>query len=506
MFLVKTLRLHLNKKIMKQVKLFFLAAFCSVFNMSAFAWPDAMFFAGGPFGGEWSLDARSEAFEKDADDPTVFYYRGYIGYPTHSVNNTEVGMFKIVDGPAWNGFHPKGSANYTLSMNDLGKALPMLATDEREADTKWVLPEDHSMDGWYKIKLTTAVGNRTFTIESFTPAQSDYTQGLFIMGGPFVNDAGSTDWLVYNNYVRMERDRENPNLFHYKGYIERAQWGNEPGMFKILTKHGWGTEFHPGENNVALTSLPVGQAQTMTLDGNDTKWELPEDGSGNGYWDFTVDPKNLTLTVNEFIHDFDYFTEMYLIGDAVPAGWNFETPEILVKKSRGVYEWTGTLSAGSFKIIKHKDDLGGSYVANSENKAVVLGTPNNLKYERNYTMYDSGNDYKFVIADADAGKEVTITVNLIDKTVLINLKQNQDTNLQQSAENLVSVYAALGKIFVRSKEASQKCTVAIFSIDGRQIKQISFCGNYETTLPQGSYIVRLETKAGLVTKQVIVNK
>lgn len=488
---------------MKQVKTFLLAVFCSVFSMSAFAWPDAMFFVGGPFAGEWSLDTRL-AFEKDADDPTVFHYEGYIGYPTYHNGDTP-GEFKIVDGPAWNGFHPKGTANYTLSTNDVGKALPMGATDEN-SDTKWVLPDDHSMDGWYDITITTAVGNRTFTINSFTQAKSDYTVGLFIMGGPFVNDAnGSTDWLVYNNFVRMERDRENPDIFHYKGYIERSQWGNEPGCFKILMRHGWGDELHPGEQNVALTSYPLNEAQTIAYGGADTKWELPEDGSANGYWDFTVDPKNLTFTVNEFIHDFDYFQEMYLVGTAVSAGWNFENPEILVKKSRGVYEWTGTLSAGSFKILKHKDDFGGSYVATTSDEAVVLGTPNTLKYEKNYSMHNSGNDYKFVIGSADAGKEVTITVNLVDKTVVINPKQNQGTGLQQSAENPVSVYAASGKIFVRN-EAGQKCTATVFSIDGRQIKQVSFCGNYETALPQGSYIVRLETNAGPIVRQVIVNK
>lgn len=488
---------------MKQVKTLLVAALCSVFGLSAFAWPDNMYFVGGPFGGDWSLDSRSEAFEKDADDPTVFYYKGYIGYPTYNDGNTP-GEFKIIDGPAWNGFHPAQATNYVLSKEDIGKALPMLASDEKLGDTKWVLPEDHSMDGWYEIKLTTAVGNRTFTIERFTPAQSDYTVGLFIYGGPFVNNSGSTDWLVYNNYARMERDQDNPNLFHYKGYIERSQWGGAPGDFRFALRHGWHEQLRPGEQSIALTSYPVGEPQTIfTTASGDTNWQLPEDGSANGYWDFTVDPKNLTFTVNEFIHDLDYFTEMYLVGNAVPAGWNAENPEVMQKSGRGVYTWTGVLAAPvadqayDFKFLRRKSWSGGCYVANTENEAVSLGTSAAVKYEKNYTMHNSGNDYKFTLDPACAGKEVTVTLDLNAKTLLVT--ENVGTGVDAVEALQAQVFAAEGKVMVSGLEG-EDYTASIFTLDGRQVAACSFNGRTEVALSQGCYVVTVRNEAGKAMK------
>ena len=480
---------------MKQMKTLLTAALCGLFSVSAFAWPDNLFFIGSPFGGEWSLDARSEAFTKDADDPTIFYYDGYIGYPTHEVNDKERGLFKIVDGPAWNGFHPAGSSNYMLSMDDVNKTLQMKTTADYNngtdpGDTKWGLPADHSMDGWYNIKFTTAPGNRTMTITSFTKAESQFTQGLFLMGGPFVNNGEGTDWLKYNNFVRMERDRDNADLFHFRGYMERAQWGNEPGMFKILTKHGWGTEFHPGESNVALTSYTIGQAQTMTLDGNDTKWELPENGSGNGYWEFTVDPVNKTMTVNSFTHDFDYFTEMYLVGAAMPGGWEAADAVTMTRTSRGVYTWTGTVKAGDFKVIRKKNFSSGCYVANTENEAIVLGTANNLKYERNYMLHGSGNDYKFVIGEADANKEVTITMDLNTMTLLVEEAKNPGTGIDGIEAQLATVYVQGGQLFIDG-EAGVDYTAAVYSLDGREVSRAAFTGSTAIALPQGSYVVTL---------------
>ena len=480
---------------MKQMKTLLTAALCGLFSVSAFAWPDNLFFVGGPFGGDWSLDGRSEAFTKDANDPTIFYYDGYIGYPKYNNGDTP-GEFKIVDGPAWNGFHPAEAVNYTLSMSDVGKELKMLASDEKLADTKWVVPSDHSMDGWYTIKFTTASGNRTMTITNFTAAASDYTPGLLMMGGPFVNSGSSTDWLVYDNYVRMERDRDNANLFHFRGYMERAQWGSASGDFRFLARHGWAEQWRPGDQSVALTSYPLKQPQSMVLrsDGADTNWQLPEDGSGNGYWEFTVDPGNLTITVDSFVHDFDYFTEMYLVGAAMPGGWEAADAVTMTRTSRGVYTWTGTVKAGDFKVIRKKNFSSGCYVANTENEAIVLGTANNLKYERNYMLHNSGNDYKFVIGEADANKEVTITMDLNTMTLLVEEAKNPGTGIDGIEAQLATVYVQGGQLFIDGM-AGTDYTAAVYSLDGREVSRAAFTGSTAIALPQGSYVVTLANPA-----------
>lgn len=476
------------------------AVLCGLFSVSAFAWPDNLYFVGGPFGGEWSLDARSLAFEKDANDPTIFHYEGYIGYPTYNNEDTP-GEFKIVDGPAWNGFHPSGTTNYTLSISDVSKALPMVASDERQADTKWVLPADHSMDGWYDITVSTASGARTFTINSFKAAQSQWSGGMFLMGGPFCNEA-SADWLVYGNFVIMERDKDNPDIFHFKGYMERNQWGEAPGDFRFMYRHGWYEQLRPGDSSVALTSYPIGQPQTIyTSASGDTNWQLPEDGSGNGYWDFTLDPAKLTLTVNEFIHDFDYFKEMYLYGEAF-NGW--DDPAVataLTSTERGVYTWTGTVKEGAFKVNRTKSAFGGAYVALEADKALALGESVAVTYEKNYNHplaqgVGKANDYKFVIPVDAVGKDVTLTLDLNAMTLtLAEAGENPGTGIDGIEAQLATVYVQGGRLFIDGV-AGADYTASVYGLDGREVNRTAFTGNAEIALPQGSYVLTLTPAAG----------
>ena len=493
---------------MRHLKLLLLFAFCSTFWLPVFAQYENLYIIGGPFNAHnpnW-LHGDVVQLEKDSENPYIFYYRGYIGYNTFG---DEPGNFKIlISNNSWEGYHPDGHENQLIGATQVGTPLAMR---EGGDDTKWFVPEDRTGDGYYVIKVDTE--NNTFLIESFMAASStEVPVGLFLIGGPFIID--NLNWSERTDVIKMERDDTDPDVFHFRGYMECNQWGVDPDHFKILVNaREWGNEFHPeGDDDLSFTDLIAGQASTIVKT-EDKKWYLPEDGSGNGYWDFSVDAKNLTLTVNEFIHDFDYFEEVYITGDAMPCGWTDSNPEVMTKESRGVYFWTGIVNTGEFKFLKHNNSYNGCYVTNSTegDEYIVLDEEYDITYEKNYTKHDSGSDYKFVIGEENANKEVSITLDLDTKKMTIVAivddeeedDDNGTTTIDKAQNQLANVFSAEGKVLINGV-ANENYTTQIFNIAGRQITQKNFVGNIEITLPQGCYLISLSNKLGNTTKTKVV--
>jgi hypothetical protein len=477
---------------MKNLKLLLVAFCCITFGLSVFAQPENLYIIGGPFNANkpnW-LFRDIVQMDKDSANPAIFYYRGYIGYNTFG---DEPGNFKILTANnSWDGYHPDGNSNQPLGAEQVGKTLSMRLGGD---DTKWYISDDRSGDGYYEIKVDTE--NNTFLIESFTPDSSpEFPVGLFCVGGPFIiNDGG---WNP-SEAKKMERDGKNPNVFHFSGYLEYNQWGNEPGNFKILINaRTWDDSFHPGADSDVLLSDAIGKPLPVRNGGADNKWNLPENGDGNGYWKFTIDAQNLTVKVDTFIRDIDYFDHVYISGDAMPCGWTNSTPEIMNKVAEGVYSWTGIVNAGEFKFLKYINSWSACYVAESENEPVVLNNGQSFVYEKDYTKL--GNDYKFGISQDDANKEVTVILNMNEKI----MKVITTTNAIDHVKNLsVAVSAAKGKALING-ETSKNYTARIFSIDGKQIVQKTFTGNTEITLQQGYYLISVSDISGIITSKKIV--
>lgn len=477
---------------MKHLKLLLVAAFCSVFGLSVFAQPENLYIIGGPFNAHnpnW-LFRDIVQLDKNSENPYVFYYRGYIGYNTFG---DEPGNFKILTtNNSWDGYHPAGNDNQLIGTAQVGSTLNIRLGG---ADTKWYIPEDRSGDGYYVIKIDTE--NNTFLIESFTAASSaEFPVGLFCVGGPFIiNDPL---WSP-DESRKLERDSVNPNVFHFRGYLEHNQWGNAPGEFKILINaRDWSDSFHPGGDDNVLLSSAIAQNSPVRRGGSDNKWYLPEDGGGNGYWEFSVDAQNLTLRVDSFVHDFDYFDHVYITGDAMPCGWTASSPEVMNKISNGVYSWIGTVNAGEFKFLKFINSWNGCYVANAASDTVVLNNEHSITYEKNYNQL--GNDYKFVIGAEDANKEVTITLNLITKKMTVI---NVATTIGNINKLPVNIFAAKGKVIITGA-ANENYTAQIYTIDGRKITQKTFAGNAELGLPKGYYLISVNDKSGIAAQTKVV--
>jgi len=105
-----------------------------------------------------------------------------------------------------------------------------------------------SLQGWnvtipdnnYKLKIN-AVG-KSLQGEIFRTRQE-----LFIVGG-----ATQVGWNA-GQAIRLENDKENPNLFVFTGMLKEATSGDDRNMFKFLGQNDWGpVSFHAKTQNASI--------------------------------------------------------------------------------------------------------------------------------------------------------------------------------------------------------------------------------------------------------------
>jgi len=194
--------------------------------------------------------------------------------------------FKITD----------GTDTYVVNCGDndpLGQNLVLRKQDnpsETGLRIRYVARKD-----MFKVTLKVTRNSKQIIAERLTPPKE-----LYIMGGPFNNNP--SNWLL-SDAVEMERDADNPFIFYYRGQIRFNSFGDEPGNIKFLLGRSWNDNYHP----VGTSNVPLLQATKIRLNGSDTKWTIPEDRSGDGYYIIKVNALEETIAVE--------FTP----GTAVPA-------------------------------------------------------------------------------------------------------------------------------------------------------------------------------------------
>jgi hypothetical protein len=137
----------------------------------------------------------------------------------------------------------------------------------------------------FKVTLKVTRNSKQIIAERLTPPKE-----LYIMGGPFNNNP--SNWLL-SDALEMERDADNPFIFYYRGQIRYNSFGDEPGNIKFLLGKSWNDNYHPA----GTTDVPLLQATKIRLNGSDTKWTIPEDRSGDGYYIIKINTLEETIAV-----------------------------------------------------------------------------------------------------------------------------------------------------------------------------------------------------------------
>lgn len=110
------------------------------------------------------------------------------------------------------------------------------------------------------------------------------------------------------------------------------------------------------------------------------------------------------------------YTQLYIVGTAVPGGWNIgATP--MSRIDRGVFTWTGKLTAGEpFKFMNSNDGWHKHIVATSKDELIKEGEIHHLDFYANWQLPDMY-DNKFKV---EKSGEYVITVDLRNMSVCLS--------------------------------------------------------------------------------------
>ena len=210
-----------------------------------------------------------------------------------------------------------------------------------------------------------------------------------------VGDATPNGWNI-DNPNEMKVDPANPFQFKYNEVLNA-------GEFKIPTTTGnWGTDyFMPPSNHPDISSNEV---QLVAGGSPDNKWQIVTPGAYKIL---------LNISSAPFIRitPFTPYTQLWMVGDATPAGWNIDAPTPMVQTAGNPYEftYTGNLNTGEFKIPTATGNWGTDYFMPPTNHPATT--------ETNATFVPGGNpDNKWQITEAGNYK---ITLNQLYETILI---------------------------------------------------------------------------------------
>lgn len=205
------------------------------------------------------------------------------------------------------------------------------------------------------------------------------------------------------NPMPMFQDAVNPKIFNWKGALKA-------GELKISTFKGeWcdGRWINPANADQSIT---VGDLIiTNGCDGPDNKWRLQASEAGN--YSITVNLETAKVSFEPLAAG---FSNLYILGDAAPNGYNLGDPTPMVQSATNpnVFSWEGDLKAGDLKIstFKGSDWCGGQWMnPATTDQSVSAGS-------FIITNGCEGPDNKWKLLSDEAGK-YTITIDVLNQII-----------------------------------------------------------------------------------------
>lgn len=258
----------------------------------------------------WSAD-QATALTPDPDLPFVFTWEGTLVAGDFKFITT-LGQFL----PSYN----RGATDSAL----------VLRTADTEPDSLFHLAET----GPYRVTVNLAA----LTISLEKQEGPPFNQ-LWVIG-----DATPRGWAL-DSAAEMRQDPADPFKFQYNEVLN-------VGELKIATAKDFSAPFYrPTTNHPAL---PTSDVQLSAGD-PDNKWYIPEAGP----YKITLDVRAMTITIEKFTP----YTQLWMVGDATPAGWNIDAPTAMTPDPANPYVFTysGQLKAGEFKFPVATGDWGTDY-------------------------------------------------------------------------------------------------------------------------------------------------
>lgn len=270
--------------------------------------PATLYMVGDATPNGWD-NANPTAMTRSANDASVFSWQGQF-------SNGELKF--ITDIGTWLPSYQKGADDTSL----------LLRTDFGQPDEKFKIAQA----GLYKV--TVDVIELSFAIEAL--AVSPFSE-LWIVGS-----AVPKGWDI-DHADMMVQSLSDPFVFSFNEVLTA-------GEFKIATAKNWGAEFY----RPTSAAQPITETDIQLSAGDpDYKWTITEPGP----YKITLDLRENTISIKPYTP----YENLWMVGDAGPAGWNIAAPEPMTKSGDYTFTWTGQLNAGEFKFPIATGDWGTGY-------------------------------------------------------------------------------------------------------------------------------------------------
>lgn len=166
-----------------------------------------------------------------------------------------------------------------------------------------------------------------FSLTAYQPV----SETLFLVG-----DATSAGWNIANA-VEMTASATVPGTFVYQGSLTVGSF-----KFPVNRNDCWCQDFYTKDAaNAAKIVYNNGGS------GDDLQWQITQ----SGQYKITVDLLNLTIAIERLTAP--PFSQIWIVGDASPSGWNIDSPQAFTQSTSNpfIFTYEAQLTAGSFKIL-----------------------------------------------------------------------------------------------------------------------------------------------------------
>lgn len=319
--------------------------------------PENLYLVGDATPNGWNAGAATPMIRNN-NDHSVFTWQG-------TLNAGEFKFLTILDN--WIPSYQKGANDNTL----------VLRTDFGQPDDKFAIAS--------KGSYTVTVDLIALTISIEALESSPYNE-LWIVG-----DATPKGWNI-DGADPMKQNPSDPFVFSFNAMLN-------VGEFKIATAKNWSALFYrPLSQHPAITETTV----QLSAGDPDNKWYIENAGA----YKITLDLRQNTINIVPFTA----YTNLWMIGDAGPNGWNIDSPSVTMTvdpENANVYTYTGNLNIGEFKIALGTGNWCGNWIRPFTNAPALTDTG---------LVFNSGCevDNKWKITTAGTYK---VTVDQLNETI-----------------------------------------------------------------------------------------
>ena len=425
-----------------------------VFNVFAYE-TENLYVVGNACSAGWSPD---NALEMTKESDGIFTWEGELFDYTEDNGNRR---FKFLTQRAWEN---------SITVGDPASGHVMITSGAEEALRVFNSGNDNGFQvaetGRYSIEVNlnamTVVVTKTGDAEEPT---IDLNQ--LYMVGDALNGWG------HEYFIGMEKVSD--GVFIWSGEIKS-------GEFKFQNKsNSWDENINPEDD----LTFSVGSEYNLRYKSEDKKFRTSETGN----YAMLVNLNEMKMKI-----DFSYpdKSQLYLIGNATPAGWDNANPIAMTEISEGVFTWTGNLSPEGGNEFKFLNEVGNwSKTINpvaTDNIEFTKGTEYDLIYR---PFEQSPADHKFLVATTG-----TYTIDVDLNTMKITIDEPGVGNANREVESL------LNRILVSNRTVNIKAdnneliqTAAVYDVAGTCLNLVSNA-NGSTVLAEnlaaGIYIVKIK--------------